>query len=109
MISIWDKVKTFVSKYWQWLVLSFTAIAFYLLGRSKDTKKQEVDFHKKAAELEREQIKKVVAGFKGAAEKKDTAQAINNAKFEERKKEIEKKVQKINVKEYLESKGIKRE
>jgi hypothetical protein len=109
MPSIWDKVKTFVSKYWQWLVLSFTAIAFYLLGRSRDTKKQEVEFHKKAAELERERIKKVVEGFKGAVDKKDAAQLLNEKKFEERKKEIEKKVQDISIKEYLESKGIKRE
>ena len=109
MPSTWSKVKNFIRRYWQWLVLSFTAIAFYLLGRSKDAKKQEVEFFKKAAELEKEQIQEVVEGLIEAAEKMEEAEAINNKELEERRKEIEKKVQKINVRDYLESKGIKRE
>ena len=109
MPSTWSKVKNFIRRYWQWLVLSVTAIAFYLLGRSKDAKKQEVEFFKKAAELEKEQIQEVVEGLIEAAEKMEEAETTNNKEFEERRKEIEKKVQKINVRDYLESKGIKRE
>ena len=35
-------IKNFVVKYWQWIVMVITAIAFYLLGRSKDAKQQQV-------------------------------------------------------------------
>jgi hypothetical protein len=41
------KVKNFVVKYWQWIVMLVTAIAFYLLGRSKDAKQQQVKFYEK--------------------------------------------------------------
>ena len=43
----WAKTKNFVVKYWQWIVMFVTAIAFYLLGRSKDAKKQQVKFFEK--------------------------------------------------------------
>ena len=46
----WTKTKNFVIKYWQLLVASVIAIVFYILGRSKDTKRQEVELAEKKAE-----------------------------------------------------------
>ena len=37
----WTKTVNFVTKYWQWILMVITAIAFFLLGRSKDAKKQQ--------------------------------------------------------------------
>ena len=54
------KVKNFVVKYWQWIVMLVTAIAFYLLGRSKDAKQQQVKFYEKWKELEEEQRQELV-------------------------------------------------
>ncbi len=54
----WTKTKNFVIKYWQLLVASVIAIVFYILGRSKDTKRQEVELAEKKAELEKQKTKK---------------------------------------------------
>jgi len=103
----WTKTKNFVVKYWQWIVMLITAIAFYILGRSNDAKQQQVDFYKKYKDLEEKKSDEVVEGIKGAVEEKDTSTAENILRFEEKKHKILRDAKKINVEEYLKSKGIK--
>ena len=86
-----------------------TAIAFYILGRSNDAKKQQVDFHEKWKDLEEKKSDEVVSGIKGAVEEKDASLAKNVLRFEEKKSEILKDAKKVSVEEYLKSKGIKKE
>ena len=105
----WTKTKNFVVKYWQWIVMLITAIAFYILGRSNDAKKQQVDYYKKYKDLEQKKSDEVVEGIKGAVEEKDASMAENILRFEEKKHQILRDANKINVEEYLKSKGIKEE
>ena len=105
----WTKTKNFVVKYWQWIVMLITAIAFYILGRSNDAKKQQVDFYKKYKDLEKKKSDEVVAGVKDAVKEKDASTAENILKFEEKKHKILRDAKKISVEEYLKSKGIKKD
>jgi len=105
----WTKAKNFVVKYWQWIVMIITAIAFYVLGRSNDAKDQQVKFHKKWKDLEAKKSEEVVEGLLGAVEEKDASLSENVLKFEEKKDKILRDAKKINVEEYLKSKGIKEE
>ncbi len=102
----WTKTKNFVVKYWQWIVMIITAVAFYILGRSNDAKQQQVNFHEKWKDLEEKKSDEVVAGVKGAVEEKDTSMAENVLRFEEKKDKILRDAKKISVEEYLKSKGI---
>ena len=81
----WTKIKNFVVKYWQWIVMLITAIAFYLLGRSKDAKQQQVKFYEKWKDLEEEQRQELVEDLGDLVEDKDTSTSENILQFEEKK------------------------
>jgi hypothetical protein len=103
------KVKNFVVKYWQWIVMLVTAIAFYLLGRSKDAKQQQVKFYEKWKELEEEQRQELVEDLGDLVEDKEASTAENILNFEEKKAKIEEEVKKVNTDEFLALKGISKD
>ena len=103
------KVKNFVVKYWQWIVMLVTAIAFYLLGRSKDAKQQQVKFYEKWKELEEEQRQELVEDLGDLVEDKDASTAENILNFEEKKAKIEEEAKKVDTDDFLKSKGIEKE
>ena len=105
----WTKTKNFVIKYWQLLVASVIAIVFYILGRSKDTKRQEVELAEKKAELEKQKPKKVLEGWQEKNKERHDSMVKNILDFEEKKEKILKDANQINTEDYLKSKGIKRE
>lgn len=105
----WTKTKNFVVKYWQWLLMIITAIAFYLLGRSKDAKKQQVEFYEKWKDLEEKQREELVEDLGDLLEDKEASTAENILNFEEKKHKILRDAKKIDTEEFLESKGIERE
>ena len=105
----WTKTKNFVIKYWQLLVASVIAIVFYILGRSKDTKRQEVELAEKKAELEKQKTKKVLEGWQEKNKERHDSMIKNILDFEEKKEKILKDANQINTEDYLKSKGIKRE
>ena len=108
-MSWFSKIKNFVVKYWQWIVMLVTAIAFYLLGRSKDAKKQQVKFYEKWKELEEEQRQELVEDLGDLVEDKDASTAENILNFEEKKAKIEEEAKKVNTDDFLKSKGIEKE
>lgn len=105
----WTKTKNFVIKYWQLLVASVIAIVFYILGRSKDTKRQEVELAEKKAELEKQKTKKVLEGWQEKNKERHDSMVKNILDFEKKKEKILKDANQINTEDYLKSKGIKRE
>lgn len=105
----WTKTKNFVVKYWQWLLMIITAIAFYLLGRSKDAKKQQVEFYEKWKDLEEKQREELVEDLGDLLEDKEASTAENILNFEEKKHKILRDAKKVDTEEFLESKGIERE
>ena len=102
----WTKIKNFVVKYWQWIVMLITAIAFYLLGRSKDAKQQQVKFYEKWKDLEEEQRQELVEGLGDLVEDKDASTSENILQFEEKKAKILEAAKKVGTEEFLKSKGI---
>jgi acyl-CoA reductase-like NAD-dependent aldehyde dehydrogenase len=102
-------MKNFVVKYWQWIVMLITAIAFYLLGRSKDAKQQQVKFYEKWKELEEEQRQELVEDLGDLVEDKDASTAENILNFEEKKAKIEEEAKKVNTDEFLALKGISKD
>ena len=105
----WTKIKNFVVKYWQWIVMLITAIAFYLLGRSKDAKQQQVKFYEKWKELEEEQRQELVEDLGDLVEDKDASTAENILNFEEKKAKIEEEAKKVDTEDFLASKGINKD
>ncbi len=105
----WTKIKNFVVKYWQWIVMLVTAIAFYLLGRSKDAKQQQVKFYEKWKDLEEEQRQELVEDLGDLVEDKDASTVENVLNFEEKKAKIEEEAKKVNTDDFLKSKGIEKE
>lgn len=105
----WTKIKNFVVKYWQWIVMLITAIAFYLLGRSKDAKQQQVKFYEKWKDLEEEQRQELVEDLGDLVEDKDASTSENILQFEEKKAKIEEEAKKVNTDDFLKSKGIEKE
>ena len=103
------KVKNFVVKYGQWIVMLVTAIAFYLLGRSKDAKQQQVKFYEKWKELEEEQRQELVEDLGDLVEDKEASTVENVLNFEEKKAKIEEEAKKVNTDEFLQLKGIKKD
>ena len=103
------KIKNFVVKYWQWIVMLITAIAFYLLGRSKDAKQQQVKFYEKWKDLEQEQRQELVEDLGDLVEDKDASTSENILQFEEKKAKILEDAKKVNTEEFLKSKGIEKE
>ena len=105
----WTKIKNFVVKYWQWIVMLITAIAFYLLGRSKDAKQQQVKFYEKWKDLEQEQRQELVEDLGDLVEDKDASTSENILQFEEKKAKILEDAKKVNTDDFLKSKGIEKE
>jgi len=108
-MSWFSKIKNFVVKYWQWIVMLITAIAFYLLGRSKDAKQQQVKFYEKWKDLEEEQRQELVEDLGDLVEDKDASTVENVLNFEEKKAKIEEEAKKVNTDDFLKSKGIEKE
>jgi len=102
-------MKNFIIKYWQWIVMLVTAIAFYLLGRSKDAKQQQVKFYEKWKELEEEQRQELVEDLGDLVEGKEASTAENILDFEEKKAKIEEEAKKVDTDDFLKSKGIEKE
>jgi acyl-CoA reductase-like NAD-dependent aldehyde dehydrogenase len=102
-------MKNFIVKYWQWIVMLVTAIAFYLLGRSKDAKQQQVKFYEKWKELEEEQREEVVEDLGDLADATHASLVKNVIDYEEKKAKIQEEAKKVETEEFLESKGIKKD
>jgi len=100
------KVKDFIIKNWQWFVLGLTSLAFYLFGRSKDTKIEEVKLANISKVLEEEKTQEILKGWIEAEEEKNESLAENLLIFEENKAKILEEAGGIDIEEYLKSKGI---
>jgi len=105
----WTKIKNFVVKYWQWIVMLVTAIAFYLLGRSKDAKQQQVKFYEKWKDLEKEQREEVVEGIEDLADRTHASLVQNVIDYEEKKAKILEDAKRVDTDDFLKSKGIEKE
>ena len=105
----WTKTVKFVTKYWQWILMIITVIVFYLLGRSKDAKEQQVKFYEKWKDLEEEQRQELVEDLGDLVEDKDASTSENILQFEEKKAKILEAAKKVDTEEFLESKGIEKE
>lgn len=103
------KIKNFVVKYWQWIVMIITAVAFYLLGRSKDAKQQQVKFYQKWKELEEEQRQEVVEDLGHLADETHASLVENVINYEEKKAKILEEAKEVNTEDFLASKGIGRD
>jgi len=106
---MFTKVKNFVVKYWQWIVMLVTAIAFYLLGRSKDAKQQQVKFYEKWKELEEEQREEVVEDLGDLADATHASLVQNVLDYEEKKAKILEEAKNVNTEDFLASKGIEKD
>lgn len=106
---MFSKIKNFVVKYWQWIVMFVTAIAFYLLGRSKDAKQQQVKFYQKWKELEEEQRQEVVEGLGDLADETHASLVKNVINYEEKKAKILEEAKEVDTEDFLASKGISRD
>lgn len=106
---VFSKVKNFIKKYWQWFVLGLTSLAFYLLGRSKDTKDEEVKLANISKVLEEEKTQEILNGWLEAEEEKSASLAENLLIFEENKAKILEEAGNIDIEEYLKLKGINNE
>ena len=107
--NVMTKIKNFVVKYWQWIVMIITAIAFYLLGRSKDAKQQQVKFYQKWKELEEEQRQEVVEDLEHLADETHASLVENVINYEEKKAKILEEAKEVNTEDFLASKGISRD
>ena len=103
------KIKNFVVKYWQWIVMVITAVAFYLLGRSKDAKQQQVKFYEKWKDLEQEQREEMVEDLEDLADETHASLVKNVIDYEEKKAKILEEAMEVNTEDFLASKGIERE
>jgi len=103
------KFKNFVVKYWQWLLMIITAIAFYLLGRSKDAKRQQVKFYEKWKDLEEEQREEIAEDLEDLADQTHASLVQNVIDYEEKKAKILEEAKKVDTEDFLASKGISRD
>ena len=86
-----------------------TAIAFYLLGRSKDAKRQQVKFYEKWKDLEEKEREELIEDLGDLAETKDTSMSENVLNFEEKKHKFLRDSKKVKTEDFLESKGIEKD
>ena len=86
-----------------------TAIAFYLLGRSKDAKQQQVKFYEKWKDLEKEQREEVVEGIEDLADRTHASLVQNVIDYEEKKAKILEGAKRVDTDDFLKSKGIEKE
>ena len=103
---MYKKAKDFVVKNWQWFVLGLTSLAFYLFGRSKDTKDEEVKLATLSKELEQKKTQEIIEGWEAKSKEKDDSLVENILQFEEKKAKILEDAGDIDIEEYLRSKGI---
>ena len=108
-MSWYTKIKNFCIKYWQWIVMAVTGIALYILGRSKDAKKQQVKFHEKWKDLEQKKTDIVLDGWEAKNKERHDSIVQNILNFEEKKDKILKDAKKITTEDFLKSKGIEKE
>ena len=101
-----SKIKNFVVKNWQWLITTIVAIVFYIIGRSKDTKDEEVKLAELSRELEQKKTQEVIEGWKAKNKERHDATIQNILQFEEKKAKILEEAGNIDIEEYLKSKGI---
>jgi hypothetical protein len=100
------KVKDFVVKNWQWLITTIVAIAFYIIGRSKDTKEEEVKLALLSKELEQKKTEEIIEGWEAKNKERHDSLVENILQFEEKKSKILEDAGDIDIEEYLRSKGI---
>ena len=103
---MYKKVKDFVVKNWQWLITTIVAIVFYVIGRSKDTKDEEVKLAELSKELEQKKTQEIIEGWEAKNKERHDATIQNILQFEEKKAKILEEAGDINIEEYLKSKGI---
>ena len=103
---MYKKVKDFVVKNWQWLITTIVAIVFYVIGRSKDTKDEEVKLAELSKELEQKKTQEIIEGWEAKNKERHEATIQNILQFEEKKAKILEEAGDINIEEYLKSKGI---
>ena len=103
---MYKKVKDFVVKNWQWLITTTVAIVFYIIGRSKDAKDEEVKLAVLSKELEQKKTQEIIEGWEAKSKEKDDSLVENILQFEEKKAKILEDAGDIDIEEYLRSKGI---
>ena len=103
---MYKKVKDFIFKNWQWFVLGLTSLAFYLFGRSRDTKDEEVKLATLSKELEQKKTQEIIEGWEVKNKERHDATIQNILQFEEKKAKILEEAGDIDIEEYLKSKGI---
>ena len=103
---MYKKVKDFVVKNWQWLITTIVAIVFYIIGRSKDAKDEEVKLAVLSKELEQKKTQEIIEGWEAKNKEKDDSLVENILQFEEKKAKILEDAGDIDIEEYLRSKGI---
>jgi len=101
-----SKIKNFVVKNWQWLITTIVAIVFYVIGRSKDTKDEEVKLAEISKELEQKKTQEIIEGWEAKNKERHDATIQNILQFEEKKAKILEEAGDIDIEEYLKSKGI---
>jgi hypothetical protein len=101
-----SKVKEFIVNNWQWLITTIVAIVFYIIGRSKDTKEEEVKLAELSKELESKKTQEILEGWEAKNKERHDATIQNILQFEEKKAKILEEAGDINIEEYLKSKGI---
>ena len=103
---MYKKVKDFVVKNWQWLITTIVAIVFYVIGRSKDTKDEEVKLAELSKELEQKKTQEIIEGWEAKNKERHDTTIQNILQFEEKKAKILEEAGNIDIEEYLKSKGI---
>ena len=101
-----QRIKNFIIKNWQWLITTIVAIVFYIIGRSKDTKDEEVKLAELSKELESKKTQEIIEGWEAKNEERHNATIQNILQFEEKKAKILEEAGNIDIEEYLKSKGI---
>ncbi len=103
---MYKKTKDFLKKNWQWLITTIVAIVFYIIGRSKDTKDEEVKLAVLSKELEQKKTEEILEGWEAKNKERHDSLVENILQFEEKKAKILEDAGDIDIEEYLKSKGI---
>jgi hypothetical protein len=103
---VYKKTKDFLKKNWQWLITTIVAIVFYIIGRSKDTKDEEVKLAVLSKELEQKKTEEILEGWEAKNKERHDSLVENILQFEEKKAKILEDAGDIDIEEYLKSKGI---
>ena len=103
---MYKKTKDFLKKNWQWLITTIVAIVFYIIGRSKDTKDEEVKLAVLSKELEQKKTEEIIEGWEAKNKERHDATIKNILQFEEKKAKILEEAGDIDLEQYLKSKGI---